>query len=357
MRTPMNWFFVVLLILAPVAATADLVVVQPSSEMLADAWYSCDASDTLLLLPGMCWVSFGTANWPLVLSSSNPAIVSLLGATDTIIFGDGSTAAFRVPEEVPDTAELHVEGVTFRSLSEVVDHSYYPMGRIYFVDNIVEACTGNIALDASSCAPTSVVSQNLITGNSGKGLHVYHNSGLVEGNEISYNQVGIQGSCCEHPMIRENHIHHNAQHGIDCGFYCNAEDNTIEDNGGIGISVYGAHDGFSNVEGNVIRRNNVGINLVSLPHHSIVTNDICDNVDYNVTCNTYAYSEIVDLTGNWWGTVDPDEIAASILDCDDDSAIGMCVLFEPCCGAPGCGAVAVREQSWGSIKALYRDGR
>ena len=62
-----------------------------------------------------------------------------------------------------------------------------------------------------------------------------------------------------------------------------------------------------------------------------------------------------DATTTWWGTTDPEEIAASIWDCVDDPAnIAGCVVFDPWSEEPGCGYSAAESASWGSIKAMYR---
>ncbi|MFO7608961.1 MAG: right-handed parallel beta-helix repeat-containing protein [Candidatus Krumholzibacteriia bacterium] len=58
----------------------------------------------------------------------------------------------------------------------------------------------------------------------------------------------------------------------------------------------------------------------------------------------------IDATGNWWGTTDPAEIAAGILDLDDDPALDYRIVFEPFLGGP----VPVRNRSLGGVKALFR---
>ncbi|MBE0564814.1 MAG: right-handed parallel beta-helix repeat-containing protein [Krumholzibacteria bacterium] len=58
----------------------------------------------------------------------------------------------------------------------------------------------------------------------------------------------------------------------------------------------------------------------------------------------------IDATGNWWGTTDPAEIAAGILDLQDDPALDYRIVFEPFLGGP----VPVRNRSLGGVKALFR---
>ena len=64
--------------------------------------------------------------------------------------------------------------------------------------------------------------------------------------------------------------------------------------------------------------------------------------------------EDVDAEANWWGTTDPLEIDAKIIDCYDDPALESCVDFDPWCLDEACTQTALAEFSWGAIKALYR---
>lgn len=58
----------------------------------------------------------------------------------------------------------------------------------------------------------------------------------------------------------------------------------------------------------------------------------------------------IDATGNWWGTADPAEIAAGILDLEDDPALDYRIEFEPFLGGP----VPAKPSSLGGVKALFR---
>ncbi len=57
-----------------------------------------------------------------------------------------------------------------------------------------------------------------------------------------------------------------------------------------------------------------------------------------------------DFLGNYWGTTDPEIIAAMIQDSNDDPTIHTTVLFEPFAGGP----VPTEKKSFGSIKAMFR---
>jgi len=58
----------------------------------------------------------------------------------------------------------------------------------------------------------------------------------------------------------------------------------------------------------------------------------------------------LDFTNNYWGTTDPEEVAAGILDGNDDSDIRMFVIFEPMADGP----VGTETMSFGGVKALFR---
>jgi hypothetical protein len=61
-------------------------------------------------------------------------------------------------------------------------------------------------------------------------------------------------------------------------------------------------------------------------------------------------SEVLDLTNNYWGTTDADQIAAWIHDGNDDPGIHAIVNFEPFSGQP----LGSEQRSWGGVKALFR---
>jgi hypothetical protein len=301
--------------------------------------------DVILVFP--CTYTVGSG-WPVALHSDSPMIVGMADATDiTIIEGNGSRSAFIVHEGVD--ARMRMEHLTFRNLASVIHREYGSGGTLYFRHNVIEGC--GTGLDATSVTGGSSVVDNVITGNGGIGLRTYHNSGLIRDNEICYNTAGIIGSCCETPTIRGNHVHHNSGTGVKIVFGGTVDSNTIEDNGGVGLDLW-----FGTVESNVIRRNHVGVALCYCGSASFYCNDILDNVlhDFEVLPDTGSCT--VDATMNWWGTTDPDEIAAGIWDCNDDPSLTACVEFEPWALGPGCEPTAVDPtvSSWGTIKAMYR---
>ena len=72
--------------------------------------------------------------------------------------------------------------------------------------------------------------------------------------------------------------------------------------------------------------------------------------------------DTLDFTGNWWGTNDPDSIAALIWDCNDDPGNPACVDFSDWCSDPSCAGqvTSVPEagehepSTWSRIKSIYR---
>ncbi len=85
---------------------------------------------------------------------------------------------------------------------------------------------------------------------------------------------------------------------------------------------------------------------------SIKNNDIIRGSGYAVALENYTQEVFnIDLTDNYWGTTDPEEIAAGILDGHTDSSIHAYVIFDPYCGS----SVPAENISLDGLKALFRD--
>ncbi len=69
------------------------------------------------------------------------------------------------------------------------------------------------------------------------------------------------------------------------------------------------------------------------------------------TTDYWPYTTVyVDLSGNYWGTLDLDEISEFIIDGYDMENVNMYIEYEPILDGP----VPVQTKSWSSVKALYR---
>jgi len=332
---------------------ARTVTVDPSDPtQLVTASHTACRTDTVFLLPGTYVVG-----WPIYLTSDSPSYVGVGGPEGVILLGTGVEQAFFLDEFVWD-AHIHLEGITFRGLSEIIGRDS-PVsssgGEIRFINNIVEDCGTEPygpALRTTGC--WGIVARSIFRNNHGPAIANYHTPAVIEDNEIYGNQEGITDYCCTSPPIRNNHVHDNLGRGIETGYYEGGaiEYNLIERNGGTGLAV----GCVFTVQHNVIRGNARGVSSSSWVGSSaaIHYNDIHDNTDCNLRVS-YEYDRTLDCTMNWWGSVDPLVIAAGIQDCYDDPELHVCVLFEPFCISPGCEPVSVEPSSWGSIKALFRE--
>jgi len=320
-------------------------------EDLPLAVWAGDESDTVLVEP--CVYHVGSFGWPIQLSADSPTIVGREGAEVTILQGTGTQSAFVIGRGF----RACIKGLTFRNLEHVIDRGKGDRaGFVHFTENVIEYC--GEGLNASNLLDTSVVSDNVIIYCDGYGIYMYHNSGIISGNEVCYNVCGITGSCCETPTIQGNHVHHNSAVGIHTVFYANVTENIIEYNG---LGIFTESTGYSNVFANNIIRFNAGATYYpggvffgGYGPMQFYHNDVYGNEPHNFACDEYSSACVIDATMNWWGTTNPHEIAAGIYDCSDDPGIDACVVFDPWCACPGCEPTIVKPATWGSIKSLYR---
>ncbi|MCK4513214.1 right-handed parallel beta-helix repeat-containing protein [bacterium] len=340
------------LLLLSVSSTARTITVDCNGGGdYTDLQYGVAAAgpdDIVLVFP--CTYTVGPG-WPIYLDSESPRIMSIGGPEVTIIEGDGTRSAFR-HSGGHELARIHIRGFTFRNVSKVLQKGMDDEGVMVFRDNVIENC--GHGLDARWMWWGSYIGGNLITGNSGNGIDMYHCWAVIEDNEICFNTgTGMAGVCCEEPQIRRNHIHHNTGCGISTGFYADITHNIIEHNGGTGIGTNSV-SGNNVVEHNIIRHNAGGIALYMYASLTFRYNDVYGNSGHNVVCEWYTSGAEFDATMNWWGTTDPEEIAAGIHDCHDDPQIETCVIFDPWCSCPGCEPTSANVRSWGAIKSLFR---
>jgi hypothetical protein len=246
------------------------------------------------------------------------------------------------------------------------------------------------AIGASNPANVTV-SENIIERSIQNGIMVVQNSDLViENNEIRYNGTGSQymaaiqlsnqsSNGSNSPLIQNNHIHHNFKQGITAwdlvavnaiqpqilnniiennltGIYLLNSSGYIADNiirnnfipgdanSGAGVMVTGATS-EPYFERNQIYGNFTGFYLgqnakpclgnLSIYHiWAQGENAIYNNIDESNTLHsvyTYSYTDpsiVIYAENNYWGTTDPAEIAAGILDHMDNPSLPT-VDFEP----------------------------
>ncbi len=339
----------------PLATTADVYTVVPEGggdfTDIPTGMRTIGTDDTLLVAPGTYVVDPTLpppGDWPILFQYEGcPALMSMTGAEATIIQGDGTTPAFTTPPTRGYPIDVRIVGFTISDTSEPVECG--GLVTFLFTDNIVEE--NGYGLNAYDSV--GLIARNVFRNNGGPGIWIYHCQAIIEQNEICYNEIGIEGFCCEEPLIRNNHVHHNSGHGIRTGFSCQADSNLVEHNAEYGFALGGSAE----LTRNVIRWNGDGVRLPTYGTTvSIHLNDIYGNTGQNLVAGADpgGPTPALDATDNWWGTTDPDEIAAGIWDCNDDPDVMWCVLFDPWCDVPGCEAIAVEPASWGAIKALYR---
>lgn len=101
------------------------------------------------------------------------------------------------------------------------------------------------------------------------------------------------------------------------------------------------HFGAPVIRNNVITDNDKGIFITSYPRdYLIVQNDIAGNRRYAVVLGEEVPDD-VSMAGNYWGTDDPEAIAATLFDGRKDDYLGK-VLFTPVADAP----VSPAGSSW-----------
>ena len=81
-------------------------------------------------------------------------------------------------------------------------------------------------------------------------------------------------------------------------------------------------------------------------------NDFVSNSGLAVRLDGYSglHETTVDLRDNYWGTSDPDSIAAVIWDGNDDQSILQTVQFEPFSAVP----LDTEQGSLGGFKSMFR---
>jgi hypothetical protein len=334
-----------LLVCSPLSA--DIIRVPGDYDTIPEAVHYATADDTVIVGTGIYAVEpGGPFGWPAVLDDDSPHIRSEDQVGKTVLEGDGTVPAFHAAGPAGMIARIHITGFTIRNVSTPLLKQPDCFADFHLTYNNIQDC--GAGLDATG--GNGLIAHNVIWNNGGNGIEIYHYLGVIEFNEIAYNDWGIKGLCCETPTIRQNWIHRNSLGGVDTGFFAQIENNVIHMNDGPGIAL-DAQDG--QVTGNAIRQNAVGIQVRWATNVLVRENGIHDNEIHDAAVVDGGRDDY-DMTMNWWGTTDPQLIAERIWDCHDDPELGTCILFDPFCTNPGCEPTLIENQSWGAIKTIYR---
>ncbi len=216
---------------------------------------------------------------------------------------------------------------------------YVSCGHAEITDNLIE---GNSALFGGGIQDWGSgdlsVLDNRIIGNTasydGGGIALYHSSCLATGNIIADNHAVMWGGGAVDVRSSSSSPPRASAQFINNVFFGNTSDG---DESAIRIRQGGPTPIFNH-------------------------NFFADDTTYEVLVTSTPSADTIDFTGNWWGTNDPDEIAAKIYDCNDDPALLWCIDFSDWCADASCdGQVTSVEDppeaapvSWGRIKSLYR---
>jgi len=342
-------------------------------------------------------------------------IISADGPAATIVDGQDLTTEGPLLHVEESAVQVLVSGFTFRN-NHVLGSSWG--GGAIFLDHCVARVEGNIMEDCRASwdggGVYALFAESEIVGNTirfchasiGAGVSVIGGTVLISHNDIIDNEVygwdthwagGIYLDGVEAAQVLSNTISRNSTQGQAGGLYARfsvvtIEDNVITDNrAGSTSAILFASVSTAFVSGNVISGNGpyTSGQVTALAHldggsvhyeNNIITNNagpalwiagsllpvmhgchIEGNDGLAVVVTASAAAGTLDMTGNWWGTTDPEEIGAFIYDCADNVAISACVDFEEWCIDPSCSGDVTsvpggeqEETSWGRLKSLYR---
>jgi parallel beta-helix repeat protein len=240
-------------------------------------------------------VPFGQGHNNIVIAYGNPTLNiknAVLNNTSVFGLGTSSEATVMIKDCVLLNSAVDIWGSTMMSSS-------YFTGAVLSRGN--SSLTGNTFLGGVEVSGDFVVSGNNIT-RAGGGAVMAWGSGSISGNIIWGSSYGITqvDKTILSASIERNLITNNT-----CGIYLrdSSDDAVIKDN--------------------TFAVNQVGI---SNPSNKVVIagNSFIDNAVYDIQ----AGSDAVSATGNYWGTIDSNEISQKIYDSTDDFSMGT-VIYTP----------------------------
>ena len=299
--------------------------------------------DTVAVLPGVYaehfWVDMHDVmgmNYAAVIMKDGVVLLSTDGPDSTTIEGMGTQAAVYFDECGPLTAligfTIETAGTGWGLRAGVLCYDGSPV----IESNVMRGEMSGICgwmLGSPTITGNSLINSKIALG-SGAG-------GAVIGNDIE-GYISVSIGYPDSPPVR---IESNTIHGGASRFSQGRE--TV----GIRLVTSWGGSGEVTVLDNTIRDKDIGASLCcgQLRHNRFVDNTV--NIEIRSFCSPW---EDIQAEANWWGTTDPLEIDAKIIDCYDDPARESCVDFDPWCLDEACTQTAVGEFSWGAIKALYR---
>jgi outer membrane protein assembly factor BamB len=137
-------------------------------------------------------------------------------------------------------------------------------------------------------------------------------------------------------IVEDSHIHHNVDGSrLGQGNFIFRR-NLIEANEGKGINF---RNSTIEIVDNIIRHNNAGIFIFETDRPATLEhNNIYANID-NLRFGDFFHRDL-QLGSNWWGSADPDRVAAAIYDQQQDTTLGRARVGIASAWLDGCGPAA-----------------
>jgi hypothetical protein len=220
--------------------------------------------------------------------------------------------------------------------------------------NIIESCqfldnTDNGIIGVAG-AGGFIVDQCVFSGN-GIGVDFETLSALITDCTFSGGYVGAQFVFSAIGTVRDCVFEESI---VNYSIWLNTNSQLRLENNRIKGGAYKIHmDSYSALSGtrNVIWGGRLGTLRAVACAPDLHGNHILHGGGYSVLVDGYpAPLQTIDMTGNYWGTSNPDSIAAWIHDGHDDPSVYAYVQFEPFSPTP----LPVEKKSLGGVKSLYR---
>jgi parallel beta-helix repeat protein len=185
----------------------------------------------------------------------------------------------------------------------------------------------------------ATITNNIVSGNSGRGVWAKNGVHIITGNTLSFNEGGIllddNGNQTWSHTISGNTITQNTITKLEGLIFYEPGQGT-----GVGIRTLRIGNSPVTIENNLITGNSCSVAVLALDEDcATITIYNPDSIDASFTVqgnniynNDVAYEMVVfrdvafsniDADNNWWGTTDVVEVASKIFDWNDDSSKAM----------------------------------